>query len=118
MPHPPQLFGSFAGFTHFALQHSRPTPHAASHPVPPLEPPLLVPPLLELVLPELLPLELPPLALDVPPPELPPPELALDPRPPELPPPDPLLPSFEASRFGASAEASSPDEVSKAAPPQ
>jgi hypothetical protein len=70
MPHPPQFWGSFAGFTHDAPQHVRPVPQDASHPAAPLELPT--------------PLELPeddPFPLD-PAPEAPLPELV------ELVPPD------------------------------
>jgi hypothetical protein len=57
MPHPPQLSGSFDGFTHLPPQQSRAAPQAASHPaLPELPPPELVLP--ELLLPEL-PLEPP-----------------------------------------------------------
>jgi hypothetical protein len=102
MPHPPQLFGSSAGFTHFAPQQSRAGPHAASHPAPPELP------LPELALPELLPPELFPLE----PPLLEPPE----PPPLELPPLEPLpLPELLPE---PSTEASSPGCGTNSAPPQ
>lgn len=81
-PHPPQLNGSLAGFTHASPQHRRPTPHPASHAPPPGRPEL----------PPLPPSPLPPTPL-LPPPSIAPalPELAI----PELPPePDMLEPAL------------------------
>jgi hypothetical protein len=101
MPHPPQLFGSLTGFTHFAPQQSREGPHAASQPAPPELP------LLELAPPELLPPELFPLE----PPLLEPP----DPRPLELPPLELPLPELLPE---PSTEASLPGWGTNSAPPQ
>ncbi|MDP9000788.1 MAG: hypothetical protein M3O46_11830 [Myxococcota bacterium] len=102
MPHPPQLYGSLAGFTHFAPQQRRPWPQGAAHPAPPELP------LPELVLPELLPPELLPLEF----PLLEPPEPPLLDAPLLEPPPLPEPPP------APSAEASPPVWPMKVAPPQ
>jgi hypothetical protein len=135
--HLPQLSGSFRGLTHRPPQQSRPAPHVASQPapplleLPPLEPLLLVlpplePPVLDPLpepLPEPLPLE-PPVLEPPPPDEVDPPELAFpELEVPELlaPPPvllDPATPELDPPPPEASTDASPPCRSMVLAPPQ